>query len=378
VITLLRRQRLSRRTAATATGVTLPLVAAVPAPWPPATALVVALLVACLVGVAGSRPTTVGPVTALIIDTDPGIDDAYAIALACASPEVDLLGVTTVVGNVGLEMTTRNALRVLALYGRDDVPVAAGASRPLVFPHPHRARYVHGEDGLSGRSDRLPERTVGLADGDAVSLMASLLDSATSPVTIVPIGPLTNIALLLAVHPSLAGKIERLVIMGGSVAGGNVTAAAEFNIWSDPEAARRVLVEEEVPAVLVPTDLTVRCAVETAWLDRLAASGPRGRVLVELAETYRQHYREAIGRDCTVLHDAVAMAEAISPGILETTALPLEVECSHGPARGMVVADRRTVAARSVSGGENGRTVAVALDADLDAVREFLLARLAS
>jgi pyrimidine-specific ribonucleoside hydrolase len=317
-------------------------------------------------------------VTALIIDTDPGIDDAYAIALACASPEVDLLGVTTVFGNVGLAMTTRNALRVLALYGRDDVPVAAGADRPLVFPHAHRARYVHGEDGLSGRSDSLPERAVGLAGTDAVSLMASLLDGASAPVTIVPIGPLTNIALLLAVHPSLASKIERLVIMGGSIAGGNVTAAAEFNVWSDPEAARRVLVEEEVPTVLVPTDLTVRCAVETDWLDRLAASGPRGRVLVELAGSYREHYRKSIGRDRTVLHDAVAMAEAICPGILETTPLPLEVECSHGPTRGMVVADRRTAAARSVSGERNGRNVDVALDADLDAVREFLLARLAT
>ncbi|OLF18616.1 nucleoside hydrolase [Actinophytocola xanthii] len=316
--------------------------------------------------------------TALIIDTDPGIDDAYALALACASPEVDLLGVTTVFGNVGLAMTTRNALRVLALYGRDDVPVAAGADRPLVFPHPHRARYVHGEDGLSGRSDSLPERAVGLAGTDAVSLMASLLDAADSPVTIVPIGPLTNIALLLAVYPSLAGKIGRLVVMGGSIAGGNVTAAAEFNIWSDPEAARRVLVEEEIPTVLVPTDLTHRCAVDTEWLDRLAASGSRGRVLVELTARYREYYREAIGRDCTVLHDAVAMAEAISPGILRMTPLPLEVECAPGPARGMVVADRRNPMARELSGEPSGRTVDVALDADLDAVREFLLSRLAT
>lgn len=314
--------------------------------------------------------------TALIIDTDPGIDDAYAIALACASPEVDLLGVTTVFGNVGLAMTTRNALRVLALYGREDVPVAAGADRPLAFPHPHRARYVHGEDGLSGLSDTLPDRATGLAGVDAVTLMASLLDGASEPVTIVPIGPLTNIALLLAVHPSLSAKIERLVIMGGAVAGGNVTAAAEFNIWSDPEAARRVLVEEEVPAVLVPLDLTHRCAIDTTWLDSLAASGPRGQKLVDLTAVYREHYRTTLGRDGTVLHDAVAMAEAINPGLLTTTPLPLDVECGQGPGRGMVVADRRSRAAREARGHTTGRTVDVALEADLDAVRGFLLKRL--
>ncbi|HEX2132382.1 MAG TPA: nucleoside hydrolase [Actinophytocola sp.] len=314
--------------------------------------------------------------TPLIIDTDPGVDDAFAIALACASPEVDLLGVTTVFGNVGLALTTRNALRLLALYGREDVPVAAGADRPLVFPHPHRARTVHGRDGLSDFGDTLPERATGLANTDAVSLLASLLDRATEPVTIVPIGPLTNIALLLAVHPSLTGKIERIVVMGGALAGGNVTAAAEFNLWSDPEAARRVLVEEEVPTVLVPTDLTVRCAVDTAWLDRLAASGPRGQALVGLTSVYREHYRKSLGRDGTVLHDAVAMAEAISPGLLTTTPLPLDVECGQGPGRGMVVADRRTPAVREELGVRGGRRVDVALDADLDTVREFLLERL--
>jgi pyrimidine-specific ribonucleoside hydrolase len=321
-------------------------------------------------------PANVERVTALIIDTDPGIDDAYAIALACASPEVDLLGVTTVFGNVGLAMTTRNALRMLALYGRDDVPVAAGADRPLAFPHPHRARDVHGEDGLSGLSGTLPERATGLAGVDAVTLMASLLDRASEPVTIVPIGPLTNIALLLAVHPSLTAKIARVVIMGGAVAGGNVTATAEFNIWSDPEAARRVLVEEEVPTVLVPMDLTHRCAVDTAWLDHLAASGSRGQKLVDLTAVYREHYRRRLGRDGTVLHDAVAMAEAIRPGLLRTTPLTLDVECGQGPTRGMVVADRRSTAAREAFGHPAGRPVDVALDADLDAVRAFLLDRL--
>jgi pyrimidine-specific ribonucleoside hydrolase len=311
-------------------------------------------------------------VTRLIIDTDPGIDDTFALALACASPEVELIGVTTVFGNVGLANTTRNALRVLALCGREDVPVAAGADRPLVHPHPHRARQVHGEDGLSGMSDTLPERKTGLAGTDAVALMVRLLEESPTPVTIAPIGPLTNIALLLAAHPSVASKIERLVIMGGGIAGGNVTAAAEFNIWSDPEAARRVLVEESVPTTLVPMDLTTRCAVDAPWLDRLAASGPLGATLVRLTGSYRSHYQQSLGHDGIVIHDAVAVAEAIRPGILRMTRLPVEVDCGLGPARGMTIGDRRTPRVQ-----DGPREIDVALDADLDEVRAFLLSRLA-
>lgn len=308
--------------------------------------------------------------TPLIIDTDPGIDDAYAIALACASPEVDVIGVTTVFGNVGLANTTRNALRVLALCGREDVPVAAGADRPLVHPHAHRARHVHGDDGLSGLSDTLPERRTGVAGTDAVSLMVRLLDEAPEPVTIVPIGPLTNIALLLAAHPSVQSKIARLVIMGGGLSGGNVTAAAEFNIWSDPEAARRVLVEESVPVTLVPMDVTMQCAVDGAWLDQLAASGSRGATLVGLAATYRSHYQKTLGHDGIVIHDAVAVAEAVRPGLLHTTAMPVEVDCSQGPARGMTIGDRRVLESGS------SREVDVALSGDLDEVRAFLASRL--
>ena len=312
--------------------------------------------------------------TRLIIDTDPGIDDAYALALACMSPDVDLIGVTTVFGNVGLANTTRNALRVLALCGREDVPVAAGADRPLVHPHAHRARHVHGEDGLSGLSNTLPERTKGLAGTDAVALMVRLLDESPEPVTLVPIGPLTNIALLLAAHPSVQSKIARIVIMGGGLAGGNITAAAEFNIWSDPEAARRVLVEESVPTTLVPLDLTMRCAVDTRWLDRLTASGTVGATLVRLTDAYRSHYRLALGHDGAVIHDAVAVAEAIKPGLLTTTAMPVEVDCGQGPARGMTIGDHRAARVRLE---QATRDVDVALDANLDEVRAFLLARLA-
>ncbi|MBP2338681.1 pyrimidine-specific ribonucleoside hydrolase [Saccharothrix coeruleofusca] len=305
--------------------------------------------------------------TPLIIDTDPGVDDAFALALAVASPEVELLGVTTVFGNVGLERTTRNALRLRALLGREDVPVAAGADRPLVHPQPHLST-AHGSDGLSGFAHTLPEPTTGVDERDAVSLLRELLEAADRPVTVVPIGPLTNIAALLAAHPRLKPKIGRLVIMGGGIGGGNVTARAEFNLWSDPEAARRVLVEEDVPTTLVTVDLTWRCAVDGAWLERVGRAGA-GRALVGLTPDYRESYRRSLGWDGMALHDAVAVAEAVRPGLLRTTRYPVEVDCAFGPSRGGLVVDQRLTT-------DQAKKVDVATDADLDEVRAFILDRL--
>jgi len=304
----------------------------------------------------------------LVIDTDPGIDDAVAILLAANSPEVELVAVTTVFGNVGPEVTTSNALRVLQLIGRDDVPVAAGASRPLVHIQPHRAEGWHGADGLGGQSGLLPDSVRVPEAIGAVEQLATVLRGSDLPVTIAAIGPLTNIALLLAAYPELKHRIGRLVIMGGAFAGGNTTATSEFNIWSDPEAARRVLVEEDVPVTLVPLDLTLRCAVDGPWLATLARGGGPGKTLARVIEHYRTNYREFYGEDAVALHDALAVLEAVLPGTLRTTELPLDVLCDFGPARGATIADRRLTAA--------GRRVDVACDADLDAVRALVLARI--
>ncbi|WP_236794865.1 nucleoside hydrolase [Amycolatopsis sp. GM8] len=313
----------------------------------------------------------------LIIDTDPGVDDAFAISLAALSEDVDLLGVTTVFGNVPLENTTRNALRVLQLCGRADVPVAAGAHRPLVHPQIARAGHVHGMDGLSGRSAALPEPERELEPGGAVGLLVSLLEAADEPVTITPIGPMTNIALLLAAHPHVKPKIDRIVLMGGGVDRGNSTAAAEFNIWSDPEAARRVLVEEDVPCVMVPLDLTYRCAVDTAWLGKLASTGPIGAALEALTPDYLASYRRALGWDGIVLHDAVAVAEAISPGILRTESYPIEVDTTFGPGRGATLVDRRLPGMRGEGEGATAQgAVQVAVDTDVNGLGEFVLGRL--
>jgi pyrimidine-specific ribonucleoside hydrolase len=316
--------------------------------------------------------------TSLIIDTDPGVDDAFAIALACASPEADLLAVTTVFGNVPLAATTRNALRLLTLCGREDVPVGRGAERPLVYPRVQEAEYAHGNDGLSGRAHTLPETSRTVSEVDAVGLMAAVLRDAPEPVTIVPIGPLTNIALLLAAYPSLHHKIERLVIMGGGLAGGNTTAVAEFNLWSDPEAARRVLVEEAVPTVLVPIDLTFQCRVHRPWLDRLATSGHLGKTLADLTADYVAHYTAFFGEECTVLHDAIAVAEAIRPGLLHTQRYPVEVDSTFGPGRGALVADRRLPAIIATFGSKLAREVDIAVSTNVDEVRELLLTRLST
>ena len=315
----------------------------------------------------------------MIIDTDPGVDDAVALMLAAASPEVELHAVTTVFGNVDVHLTTANALRLRTLAGLGHVPVGAGADRPLVHPQAQRADFWHGSDGLGGRAELLPEPTGPVSSRGAVALMADLLFSAPAPVTLVPIGPLTNIALLLAAHPYVKPKINRIVAMGGSLSGGNSSnydtgesgtgeSQAEFNIHSDPEAARRVLVEEDVPTTLVPLDLTLRAAVDSAWLHELAVAGPRCAALAGIVEHCRERFHETTGRDAVPLHDSLAVLEAAVPGTLKTTPMPLEVVCDHGPARGAVRNGTRR--------GADGRLVEMALEGDLPEIRATMLDRL--
>jgi pyrimidine-specific ribonucleoside hydrolase len=308
----------------------------------------------------------------LIIDTDPGVDDAYALALALTDSDVDVLGVTTVFGNVPLDITTGNAQRILGLLNRLDVPLGRGAARPLVHPAPESAVLVHGADGLGGRAESFGEP--GAVDvRPAFDVMVEALESATEPVVVAAIGPLTNVALLLAVRPDLTDRIRRIVVMGGAVSvSGNITPVAEFNLMCDPEAARRVLVEETVPVTLVPLDLTHRCTVDEAWLERLSVTGPIARVLTGTRDTYLEHYRLALGVSAVPLHDAVAVLEAISPDTLTTTTLPLEIDTSAGSGRGAVLADRRRLRPEP----PEYRPVDVALDADLESLRASLLDRL--
>ena len=198
--------------------------------------------------------------TAMIHDCDPGHDDALALMLALGSPELEVLGVTTVSGNQTLEKTTANAIRVLDHLGCEHLPVAPGAGRPLVRERA-LAPEVHGDSGLDGPALPPPSRAP-LAD-HAIDWIAATLREQPRPVTLVPTGPLTNVALLLARHPEVEAGIERVVLMGGAIGEGNVTPAAEFNIWADPEAARRVFTST-LEVTMVGLDVTHRALVGQA------------------------------------------------------------------------------------------------------------------
>ena len=241
----------------------------------------------------------------LLVDCDPGIDDSVALLLACASPEVRLLGVTTVVGNADLAHTTRNALRVLTLAGRTDVPVAAGAPRALVREQPGRAAYVHGDDGV--RNAPLPEPAAPPDPRHAVELLADTIRASAEAVTLVAVGPLTNVALLYALHPQLAGRLDQVVVMGGSIGAGNVTAAAEFNVWADPEAAYRVLTDpglpRPVPTTLVGLDVTFGVPVDEADVGRLASGGPAGRAAAAMLGSAVEFYHQTYGTTSVAVHD---------------------------------------------------------------------------
>ncbi|HYA10014.1 MAG TPA: nucleoside hydrolase, partial [Gaiellaceae bacterium] len=198
----------------------------------------------------------------VIIDCDPGHDDAIAILLALASPEVELRGVTTVAGNQTLDKTTRNALKVLELAGRADIPVAAGADRPLERTL-RTAANVHGESGLDGPD--LPEPTARPVDAHAVELLAELIEPG---VVLVPTGPLTNVALLLQRHPDVRERLDRIVWMGGAIAEGNVTPAAEFNAFVDPEAAAAVFASG-IELTMIGLDVTHQALFTPAHAERL-------------------------------------------------------------------------------------------------------------
>jgi pyrimidine-specific ribonucleoside hydrolase len=277
----------------------------------------------------------------LLVDCDPGIDDAVALFLACASPEVRLLGVTTVAGNAGLEHTTRNARRLLTLAGRPDVPVAAGAGRPLVRSQPGRAAYVHGDDGVRGAE--LPEPAAPLDARHAVELLADTVARAAEPVTLLAVGPLTNVALFYALHPELAARLDRLVVMGGSIGAGNVTPDAEFNLWADPEAAYRVLTDpglpRPVPTTLVVLEVTFAVALDEAAVGRLAAGGAAGRAAAAMLGGAAEFYHRTRGTTAVAVHDAVALAGVLRPDLLRTRPATVTVDCTDGAARGGTAVD---------------------------------------
>jgi purine nucleosidase len=265
----------------------------------------------------------------IIIDCDPGVDDAVAILLAFASPEaVEVAAITTVIGNVSLVQTTANALRVRDLAGRADIPVHAGCARPIMAPV-ERKLSVHGGDGLGDIG--LPPPAASVAADHAVDALIDRIRAEPGGITLCPIGPTTNIAMALIKAPDIAPLIREIVFMGGAAfRPGNSTPAAEFNFMIDPHAAQ-IMLTAGVPLTMFGLDVTGQATIAPAWMDRVdARAGPIARAAIAMMRSY------GFGDPC--LHDPCVIAHLIDPSLFEGVDAWVEVECAAPLARGQSIA----------------------------------------
>ncbi|HSK40657.1 MAG TPA: nucleoside hydrolase [Arenibaculum sp.] len=305
----------------------------------------------------------------IIIDTDPGQDDAVAILLALASPELDVLGITAVAGNVPLALTATNARKVCELAGRPDVGVFAGCDRPLLRPLV-TAEHIHGRTGLDGPD--LPEPSMPLQARHGVDWMIeTLMKAGEGEVTVCPLGPLTNLALALAREPRIATRIREIVLMGGGFfEGGNITPAAEFNIHVDPHAAARVL-GSGVPVVMMPLDVTHKVLTTRARVERFRRLGNRaGIATAELLDFFERYDEAKYGSDGGPLHDPCTIAWLLRPELFSGRHVNVEVETSSDLTMGMTVVDWWGVTARAPN-------ATVMNEVDADGFFDLLVERLA-
>ncbi|WP_422028918.1 nucleoside hydrolase [Roseovarius sp.] len=306
----------------------------------------------------------------IIIDTDPGQDDAVAILLALASPdEIELLGLTCVAGNVPLDLTTRNARMVCELAGRPDIPVYAGCDRPLGRDLV-TAEHVHGKTGLDGPD--LPEPTMALAEGHAVDFIIDTLRAEPAgTVTLVPIGPLTNIAAAFKAAPDIVEKVQEIVLMGGAYFEvGNITPAAEFNIHVDPDAAR-IVFRAGAPITVMPLDVTHKALVTAPRNDAFRALGtPVGVAVAEMTDFFERFDKEKYGSAGAPLHDPCTIAYLLEPGLFTGRHINVEIETTSELTMGMTVADWWRVTRRKPNALFMG-------DIDADGFFDLLTERLA-
>lgn len=274
----------------------------------------------------------------IIIDTDPGQDDAVAILLALASPELEILGITAVAGNVPLALTVKNARMICELAGRTDVKIFAGSVRPMVRELV-TAENVHGKTGLDGPT--LPEPTMPVQDRHAVDfLVDTLMAEKPGSVTICALGPLTNVALALVREPKIASRIREIVLMGGGLfEGGNVTPAAEFNIYVDPHAADVVL-RAGIPTVVIPLDCTHKALTTAKRVDAFRKLGTKpAKAVVEMLEFFERYDEHKYGTDGGPLHDPCVIAYLLQPELFGGRHINVSVETSSELTMGMTVAD---------------------------------------
>jgi inosine-uridine nucleoside N-ribohydrolase len=291
----------------------------------------------------------------IIIDCDPGIDDALALVFAHGHPGLRLCGITTVAGNVGLAATTDNALRVRDFVGMPEVPVTAGCPGPLLRP-PLHARHVHGSSGLGAA--RLPAAAAGPADGHAVDYLAGAGGAQPGEITLIAIGPLTNIALALRRYPQLVWKVRNFVMMGGSAGRGNATPAAEFNIAADPEAAA-IVFGAGWPVTMVGLDVTLQTRVTAAVRDRIRGLGRLADdLLLPSLSGYRGSSRGTGPEpaDGPAVHDVCAVAQVAAPELITCAPARVEVETAGRWTAGMTVTDF------TAAPGDCNAQVAVAID----------------
>jgi len=276
--------------------------------------------------------------TKIIIDTDPGQDDAVALLLALASPELEILGITAVAGNVPLALTEKNVRKICELAGRTDLPVYAGAVRPMVNELV-TAEHVHGKTGLDG--PELPEPAMPLQERHAVDFIVDALMAHTpGEVTLCALGPLTNIALALVREPKIAPRIKEIVLMGGGFfEGGNITPAAEFNIYVDPHAAD-VVFRSEVPIVMMPLDVTHKALTTGNRIAAFRRLGTRvGAATAEMLEFFERFDEEKYGSDGGPLHDPCVIAYLLQPGLFKGRPCNVSVETASELTLGMTVID---------------------------------------
>lgn len=273
----------------------------------------------------------------IIIDTDPGQDDAVAILLALASPELEVLGITVVAGNVPLRFTLRNACTVCELAGRKDIPIYSGCGGPLEGALV-TAEEVHGPTGLDGIT--LPEPTIDVQPMHAVDfIIETIRREPEGSVTLVPIGPLTNIATAFRRAPDIISRVQRIVLMGGAYFEvGNVTPAAEFNIYVDPIAAAEVFASG-VDLVVIPLDVTHQALTSRAWIETMRSQGRVGEAVASWTDFFERYDRAKYGHGGAPLHDPCAVAWLIRPELFKGRYINVEIELEGRYTRGMTVAD---------------------------------------
>jgi inosine-uridine nucleoside N-ribohydrolase len=275
----------------------------------------------------------------IILDCDPGHDDAIAILLAARHPALELLAITTVAGNQSLEKTTHNALKVCTLAGIRDVPIARGMERPLLRP-PRYAPDIHGATGMDGpHDDDIPGPDIDPVARPAVDLLIDLLLRSRGDITLVPTGPLTNIASAMRLEPAILPKIKAISLMGGAIGLGNTTPVAEFNIWADPEAAAIVFACGR-PIIMTPLEVTHQALATAEVLDRLrSARRPVASFAADLLEYFGSTYRDVFGFPAPPVHDPCAVAAVIDPSLIAAHQARVEIETRGEWTSGRTVCD---------------------------------------